>query len=242
MSDDNADNDTTMDDNFGDDNDEEEQDASDDTVHTEDRVNDTGTNANNDTNIEDVLRGMEVMYKQRHGKSPSEEVLKSWMLMLNGAILDPAGKVKGTPRLPAKRERSVEPKKNASLIQWRFELVRGDNRSGTMQRISFKLHTKLKADELGVVGWCRTTPDEAVEGVAQGNPKAMKNFRKFLAAKVKPSSSIDSSVFMDERQITQLQFSTFAVTDDPLFDGNLPPVLHLAHDLALECCNACERL
>eukprot|EP00579_Thalassiosira_antarctica_P027657 CAMPEP_0202021624 /NCGR_PEP_ID=MMETSP0905-20130828/47402_1 /ASSEMBLY_ACC=CAM_ASM_000554 /TAXON_ID=420261 /ORGANISM="Thalassiosira antarctica, Strain CCMP982" /LENGTH=127 /DNA_ID=CAMNT_0048583549 /DNA_START=61 /DNA_END=440 /DNA_ORIENTATION=+ len=36
--------------------------------------------------------------------------------------------------------------------------------SGIVQGVSFRRHTKAKAEELGLMGWCRNTPHGTVEG------------------------------------------------------------------------------
>ncbi|QUC18719.1 uncharacterized protein UV8b_02960 [Ustilaginoidea virens] len=47
---------------------------------------------------------------------------------------------------------------------------------GTVQGVGFRYFTRKKAEELGITGWCRNTPDNKVEGEAQGDEEALGQF------------------------------------------------------------------
>jgi len=44
---------------------------------------------------------------------------------------------------------------------------------GRVQGVAFRHHTCLRARELGVTGWVRNLPDGAVEGLFEGNDRAV---------------------------------------------------------------------
>jgi acylphosphatase len=45
--------------------------------------------------------------------------------------------------------------------------------SGTVQGVSFRLKTREKANELGIIGWVRNLTDGKVEAVFEGNNKTL---------------------------------------------------------------------
>ncbi|KAI0456629.1 acylphosphatase [Xylaria acuta] len=49
---------------------------------------------------------------------------------------------------------------------------------GQVQGVNFRNFTQREAAKLSVTGWCRNTDNEKVEGEAQGNPDAIKQFLK----------------------------------------------------------------
>jgi acylphosphatase len=57
---------------------------------------------------------------------------------------------------------------------------------GKVQRVFFRKYTEAKAQELGLVGWCKNTPEGTVEGVAQGSFPQMAQFKEWLQHKGSP--------------------------------------------------------
>ncbi|CAJ2501450.1 Uu.00g043030.m01.CDS01 [Anthostomella pinea] len=51
---------------------------------------------------------------------------------------------------------------------------------GQVQGVSFRYFTQKKAAEHSITGWCRNTDNEKVEGEAQGEDSAMKEFLKAI--------------------------------------------------------------
>ncbi|KAM4055088.1 acylphosphatase domain-containing protein [Hirsutella rhossiliensis] len=49
---------------------------------------------------------------------------------------------------------------------------------GVVQGVGFRFFAKQKAQEHGITGWCRNTPDNKVEGEAQGEHDALETFLK----------------------------------------------------------------
>lgn len=47
---------------------------------------------------------------------------------------------------------------------------------GTVQGVGFRYFTRGKAQEHGITGWCRNTPDNKVEGEAQGDDEPLSKF------------------------------------------------------------------
>jgi acylphosphatase len=62
---------------------------------------------------------------------------------------------------------------------------------GKVQRVSFRAFAKRQADQLGLVGWCRNTPEGTVVGVAEGPPDAIEAMRAWLTTTGSPHSRID---------------------------------------------------
>ena len=51
--------------------------------------------------------------------------------------------------------------------------------SGKVQGVFYRMNAKNKADELGLVGWVKNTPDGKVEILAEGEEKNLKEFIKW---------------------------------------------------------------
>ncbi|KAK7426379.1 hypothetical protein QQZ08_007134 [Neonectria magnoliae] len=51
---------------------------------------------------------------------------------------------------------------------------------GIVQGVGFRYFTRKRAQEHGITGWCRNTPDNKVEGEAQGDDEAMTKFFKHV--------------------------------------------------------------
>jgi acylphosphatase len=90
--------------------------------------------------------------------------LRSWSTLLLGrraaALASPAG-----PRRPAAIAAiAVMASSGGTLASADFEVT------GRVQGVFFRACTKQKAEELGIVGQVRNTPDGAVAGTIQGPP------------------------------------------------------------------------
>lgn len=57
----------------------------------------------------------------------------------------------------------------------------------------------------------RNSPSGSVQGAAQGPVPAIEEFKKFLQYEGSPQSKIEKAEFKDEKEITQLEFSSFGV-------------------------------
>ena len=51
--------------------------------------------------------------------------------------------------------------------------------SGKVQGVFYRVNTKNKADELGLTGWAKNTPDGKVEVLAEGKEGGLKEFIKW---------------------------------------------------------------
>ncbi|KAH9909232.1 acylphosphatase [Xylariomycetidae sp. FL2044] len=51
---------------------------------------------------------------------------------------------------------------------------------GQVQGVNFRYFTRTKAQELNVTGWCRNTPNDQVEGEAQGDEDSIRAFTRHL--------------------------------------------------------------
>ncbi|KND95362.1 Acylphosphatase [Tolypocladium ophioglossoides CBS 100239] len=49
---------------------------------------------------------------------------------------------------------------------------------GVVQGVGFRYFTQQRARDYGITGWCRNTPDNKVEGEAQGEDDALDSFFK----------------------------------------------------------------
>lgn len=79
---------------------------------------------------------------------------------------------------------------------------------GRVQRVFFRAYTKRRADELGLVGWCRNTPEGTVVGVVEGAASAVEQMRRWLSTTGSPKS-----------RIARLDVSAYAVVDRLSFDA-----------------------
>ncbi|KAG8457933.1 hypothetical protein KFE25_011999 [Diacronema lutheri] len=62
---------------------------------------------------------------------------------------------------------------------------------GKVQRVHMRAYTKRKANELGLCGWCRNTPEGTVVGVAEGHAPSVAALRHWLATEGSPAARID---------------------------------------------------
>mmetsp|Transcript_8123 Transcript_8123/g.18287 ORF Transcript_8123/g.18287 Transcript_8123/m.18287 type:complete len:119 (-) Transcript_8123:191-547(-) len=110
--------------------------------------------------------------------------------------------------------------KNKKYMSTKFEV------SGRVQGVFFRKHTKAKAEELGLTGWCRNTPHGTVEGeyeyVSEEQPSSSSSsnerreekrhwgaeaFRHWLCNVGSPRSQID-----------RCSFSEMVVSNSPRFE------------------------
>ena len=106
--------------------------------------------------------------------------------------------------------------------------------SGKVQGVSFRRYTKGKADEFGLVVWCRNTPRGTVEGEyeyevvsveekQQSSPASAGEeenqrtgeaaFRHWLCNVASPRSSIDGCTFSEKVTSNSHNFNEFRVAD-----------------------------
>lgn len=83
--------------------------------------------------------------------------------------------------------------------------------SGLVQGVFFRAQTQLKADSLGVVGWCANTSTGTVVGTAQAPTDALTQMKHWLQTEGSPAARIDKCVFSNERDIDALQYTMFEV-------------------------------
>lgn len=72
----------------------------------------------------------------------------------------------------------------SGLVRLEFEV------HGKVQRVHFRAHTKRRADELGLSGFCRNTPSSTVVGKVEGPSEKVAEFRKWLA-RGSPAARVD---------------------------------------------------
>jgi acylphosphatase len=58
---------------------------------------------------------------------------------------------------------------------------------GRVQGVAFRYNTKLRAEELGLNGWVRNTPEGTVEALAQGRAEDIEKFKEFLKVGTHPA-------------------------------------------------------
>ena len=91
--------------------------------------------------------------------------------------------------------------------------------TGRVQGVFFRKHTKAKAEELGLMGWCRNTPRGTVEGEyeysmaeeASSGHYGSEAFRYWLCNVGSPRSSIDRCTFSEEVVSNSQQYDKFRV-------------------------------
>ncbi|NDK31326.1 acylphosphatase [Nesterenkonia haasae] len=72
--------------------------------------------------------------------------------------------------------------------------------TGTVQGVNYRNSAKRQADELGLVGWVRNTPDEAVELLIGGDGPAVDSFISWCAKGPRRAevTSVDTREATDE--------------------------------------------
>ena len=139
--------------------------------------------------------------------------------------------------------------------------------SGSVQGVHFRKYTKSKAEELGLTGWCRNTPEGTVEGefeyvdnapddtnavvgnVATGPKQQNPQFRHWLRHVGSPQSRIDGCIFSGEmvsptrEQIRLLCFSTgFSKIHPMTKDIHNNGIAHSYYTSFLLCFLSCSML
>ncbi|KAI8110854.1 hypothetical protein M9434_004428 [Picochlorum sp. BPE23] len=82
---------------------------------------------------------------------------------------------------------------------------------GRVQGVFFRAYTRDKATSLGLVGYCRNTPEGTVQGVIQGVQESVESMKQWLRTEGSPHSSISDCEFAQEETVTSLDYSTFDV-------------------------------
>lgn len=82
---------------------------------------------------------------------------------------------------------------------------------GDVQGVFFRKYTQKKAQRLGLVGWCENTREGTVVGVVQGPQPAVQVMKHWLEHKGSPMSTIVKTIFSDEKEIEQSEFSSFEI-------------------------------
>mmetsp|Transcript_1923 Transcript_1923/g.4899 ORF Transcript_1923/g.4899 Transcript_1923/m.4899 type:complete len:142 (-) Transcript_1923:139-564(-) len=84
---------------------------------------------------------------------------------------------------------------------------------GRVQRVFFRAYTKRKADALGLVGWCKNTPENTVVGVVEGESTAIEAMRVWLSTTGSPKSRIARLDVNAYSKINRTTFADFSVDD-----------------------------
>eukprot|EP00741_Cyanophora_paradoxa_P011830 tig00020564_g11433.t1 len=82
---------------------------------------------------------------------------------------------------------------------------------GRVQGVYFRKYTREKAVSLKLVGWCRNTPSDTVEGEVQGEEKAIKDMEHWLGHVGSPSSKISKLDVRDRRTVAAAEFRDFEI-------------------------------
>ncbi|XP_037068476.1 acylphosphatase-1-like [Pollicipes pollicipes] len=82
---------------------------------------------------------------------------------------------------------------------------------GRVQGVFFRKHTQQAARRLGVVGWCRNTPRDTVEGQAQAAAPVLAEMKRWLREVGSPQSKIERAEFRNEREVAELDYQGFTV-------------------------------
>ncbi len=81
--------------------------------------------------------------------------------------------------------------------------------NGRVQGVSFRYHTKLKADDLQITGWVLNRRDGAVETLAEGTENQLAVFQKYLW-QVPPLARVDTIESLSNAPATG-EFSGFNI-------------------------------
>jgi len=79
--------------------------------------------------------------------------------------------------------------------------------SGQVQGVCFRASTKQKAEELGLTGWVRNTPDGCVEAVFEGEEKLVEEMIKWCH-RGPPLAKVDNVEVENKRPANN--FSSFS--------------------------------
>ena len=84
--------------------------------------------------------------------------------------------------------------------------------TGRVQGVFFRKYTKLKADELGIYGWCRNTADgQSVEGVLEGIEDRVKSMLHWLEHEGSPKSLIEKIQVLNYLSISASEYTEFEI-------------------------------
>ena len=64
---------------------------------------------------------------------------------------------------------------NDAVIKYDFHVT------GKVQGVFYRQSTKMKADELGVLGWVKNNSNGSVRGVCKAEPAVLKEFKSWLS-------------------------------------------------------------
>lgn len=99
----------------------------------------------------------------------------------------------------------ADPKKML-MQQMKFEVF------GRVQQVNFRHCTKLRAQELAVVGWVRNTSNGTVTGVAEGSENSVQDLKHWLSKIGSPGSRIEH--FKESTiQIDKPSFDVFRIVN-----------------------------
>ncbi|CAH3160515.1 unnamed protein product [Porites lobata] len=82
---------------------------------------------------------------------------------------------------------------------------------GKVQGVFFRKHTRINAGKHSLVGWVMNTQHNTVVGQLQGDTGKVSLMKRWLKETGSPKSRIDRCEFKNERTITKLEFSDFAI-------------------------------
>ncbi|KAM3920595.1 acylphosphatase-2-like [Leptodactylus fuscus] len=80
---------------------------------------------------------------------------------------------------------------------------------GDVQGVFFRKYTEDQAKRVAVVGWVKNTPHGTVTGQVQGSKEKVEIMKNWLRNVGSPMSRIDNTVFTNERQIQEVQYTDF---------------------------------
>lgn len=82
---------------------------------------------------------------------------------------------------------------------------------GTVQGVWFRKYTVQQAIQLGLVGYCTNTRQGTVQGRVQGPECSVEVMKRWLSTTGSPLSRITTCRFSNEREISYLEYESFAV-------------------------------
>jgi len=82
---------------------------------------------------------------------------------------------------------------------------------GRVQGVFFRKHTQKTAARLGVVGWCRNSRHDTVQGQAQAAPAVLEEMKHWLRNVGSPQSKIERAEFSNYRHMEEAEFKSFSV-------------------------------
>ena len=82
---------------------------------------------------------------------------------------------------------------------------------GVVQGVFFRKFTQKEAKKLQLVGWVKNTRNDTVVGQCQGEQSQAELMKRWLSKVGSPSSRIDKCDITNERDIDQVEFSTFDI-------------------------------